>query len=157
MLAQKITLLALLSQMVFFIVYFFYTQKIYNNSLKTLLVFSVTFSTALTLFCLDQNKEDLFKIIPCSCICLVYYLLLTLLKANYKTLNNFFIQKGWVKEKYNGKDFTFVILAHDEIPDYWDEKKAVPPSSLDKFITFFLFIIPILLVWLVATILIALF
>ena len=154
---QKVSILALLSIAVFFIVHVFYTQKIYRSNSRRFLIFSILFPVILILFSLDLNKDGLFKTIPFSCICFVYFILLRLLKVNYKALNNFFVQKNWVNKKYSDKVFTFVHFGDVGIDDYWDEKTATPPSWLDKFITFSLFIIPILFVWLITIILTTLF
>jgi hypothetical protein len=153
----KVTILGLLSISVFFIVHMFYTQKIYLSNLRPFLIFSIIFPVILILLSLDQSRNDLFKIIPFGSTCLVYYFLLRLLKANYTALNNFFIQKKWLHTKYANKDFTFVHLGDGRIADFWDEKMASNPSWFDKFITFLLFALPILIAALIITLLTAIF
>lgn len=137
--------------LIFFIVHIFYTQKVYSqNKLTSLLIFSFSFPLLIIVLNLGQSKEYLLKIASVSSIFLIYYLLLILLKKNYKKLNSFLIFKKWVDKKYARKDFTFVYWDNDGlIPDYWDEKLSSNPSWLDKLITFMLLILPVLFIALI--------
>jgi len=151
------TILLIISLIVFFIVHLFYTQIIYQNKFKQFFIFSILYFLLLIGYSLNQNKIVLLNAISFGSICLIYYVLLRLLKIKYKAINSFFIRKNWVNKKYADKDFTFVYLDDGVIDDYWDEKLATPPSWLDKMLTFLLSILPISLITLMPLIIIPLF
>jgi hypothetical protein len=154
----KVDILFLLSISLFFLIHFSYTQKIYsNNSFKSFLVFVIIFPLLLLVFNLNQHKEDIVKLISFGAIFPIYYLLLLLLKKNYKKLNKYFIFKNWINEKYTDKDFTFVNGGDGIISEYWDEKLATKPSWLDNLITFLLLILPIALIPLIYILISAIF
>ena len=143
--------LFLISLFVFFIIYLACTQKIYShNNFTSFLIFAVIFPVLLIAFNLSQSKENLLKIASFGSIFLIYYVLIILLKKNYKKLNGFLIQKNWINRKYANKDFTFVHWDGDAaIPDYWDEKLAFSPSWFDKILTLLLLLLPIIFIGLV--------
>jgi hypothetical protein len=144
---------------VFFTVHLVYTQKIYsNNRFTSFFIFSVLFPLILICFNLDQNKENLLKLISLGCIFPIHYLLLIILKKNYGQINKFLVRKNWVDKEYCNKDFTFVYWDGDGVvPDYWDEKLAVKPSWLDHLFTLLLLALPLLSIQLIFVTITALF
>jgi hypothetical protein len=135
---------AFISFCLFFIVHFWFTQKIYShNYFIIVLLFSlvILFGPLLTI-----NKTDWQKNFPLLLLVFVFVLILFVIKKMYKKLNNLLIRKKLIKKEYSGKDFTYVLWDSDvNIPDWWDEKLALKPSWLDYILTYLLLILPILL------------
>jgi len=133
----------LVSFCLFFVIHFSLTQKIYSgNYFIIAFLFSVVF---LFIPLLTIDKIDWWKGIPLLSLILIYVLILFIIKKVYIKLNKLLVRKNLIKKEYVGKDFTYVFWS-DFIPDRWDEKLASKPSWLDYILTFFLLILPILLV-----------
>jgi hypothetical protein len=125
-----------------------YTQRmIFNNTLNSFLGFAILYPLIIFACTYNYSRENLLKLSLINSIFLIYYFLLLLLKKKYRKLNDWFISKRRVNKMYANKDFTFVHWDGDgAIPDYWDEKRAISPSWLDKLITFLLLILPLLFI-----------
>lgn len=156
----KVQFLVILSILLFFILHFGYTQKIYTyNNINSYLIFAVIFPALLIAFNFKRSQEDLFIIVSFSSIFLIHYLLLFLLKKNYKKLNSFLIRKNYISKKYENKDYTFVIWrgylqwsAFFPVDDYWNKKPAHAPSGFDHLLSFLLLVTPVLFTGLVCRI-----
>ena len=135
---------AFISFCLFFIVHFWFTQKIYShNYFIIVLLFSlvILFVPLLTI-----NKTDWLKNFPLLLLVFIFVLILFVIKKMYKKLNKLLIRKNLIKKEYSGKDFTYVLWDSDvNIPDWCDEKLALKPSWLDYILTYLLLILPILL------------
>lgn len=130
----------------FFVIHLFFTQKIYTyNNFASFLVFSLLFPVLILLYSLDESKDVLLQIGSFESMFLVNFLVLILIKKNYKKMNRFLIHKNLINKEYADKDFTFVHSGGD-IDKYWDEKLSKKPSRLDSILTLLLLIIPLLFI-----------
>ncbi len=129
----------------FFILHFFYTQKIYSTNSFTFLSF---FSVSVIILAFFLSKPiDKYVAISFSLLFSFYTILLWIIKKTYKNLNNFFIRKSFIDSKFSDKDFTYILWDGD-LPDsgtWWNEKLTSAPSGLDTTLTILLLILPILL------------
>jgi hypothetical protein len=135
----------LISFVIFLFVNLIRTQQIYNS--KYILFYGViSFSLAfiVSVFFRDTNTSFYSNFIFCL-LTFYYFCFLFLLKCFYKQMNIFFVKKKLVKEKYLGKDFTYVSWDGDlpSSEDTWEEDISSPPSGLDKILSFLLIILPL--------------
>jgi len=129
----------------FFILHFFYTQKLYSTNRFIALAFLSILIIALALFL--SKPADKFVAISFGLLFSFYTILLWILKKTYKNLNNFFIRNSLIDSKFRYKDFTYILWDGD-LPGsgtWWNKKLASAPSRLDTTLTILLLILPILL------------
>ena len=140
----SVSLIVIVTMILFFLVYFLGTQEIYSkNVFNFLLTASILFSTAIY-FLVDKIHR--FDAVNIGLVFLHYTLMLILIKKFYRLINQFLIKKKLIKPNYTTKDFTHVIW--DDTPgveDTWDENLATEPSRLDYFFSYLLLILPILI------------
>jgi hypothetical protein len=131
----------------YFIMQFFFTQKIYTYN-YFILAFFVSLIIPVVSFFEVSDKNYWLKNMPVTFITFIFLILLIIIKIVYKRFNQFLIDKNVVKNEFRGKDFTYVLWEADVvgIENWWDEKLAVKPSWFDHFITLFLIITPLFLV-----------
>ena len=145
----KMTVIILISFVIFFCLHFFCTQTIYSkNYFLLLLIVTLLIPIACLLF-LKHGRTIL--IINAGLLCVSYTLLLFAIKKGYKRINKELIRRGFIDIKYDSKDFTYVLWDGD-IPtagSWWNEKLTSKPSWLDHLLTYALLVIPIVLFWLV--------
>lgn len=134
-------LIYLVPPIIFFVTYFFYTQKIYSHN-RFFYGFAIAILITFFMF-LFGEKTDYEAAVPANFLLLLYVLLLFFLKKTYKRLNAFCIKKQWVQAAYSNKDFTWVIISHSYNP-IWDEKRSSQPSWLDYVLSYALLILPLL-------------
>jgi hypothetical protein len=104
----------------FFYAYFFQSQKIYFYN-RFLRAFLISFLITL-LIGFFSKKEDYNKIILGGSVLFFYILLLWIIKKKYKTLNQFFIKKQWIREEFRDKDFTWVTTSEFNYEAIWEKK-----------------------------------
>lgn len=136
-------LIYLIPFMLFMMAYFTLSQKIYLRN-KFIIAFIISFIVTGILIFIGK-PSDYNKAIGCGSFLFFYVFILFVIKKTYAALNHFLIQKQWLKEKFQGKDYTWV-----EISDWgdaiWDKKTASPPSWLDYILTVILLLLPMIFV-----------
>src|SRR5436190_15808810 len=95
-------LIYIFSFSLFFFAYFFLSQKIYSRN-KFSYAFVITAVISVIMF-LVSKKENYNKIIFFTAVLFFYILLLWVIKKMYSILNNFFVKKQWIKDKFINKD-----------------------------------------------------
>ncbi len=132
----------------YFSVQYFFTQKIYSGN-----KFGLLFIFAAVLFCFivfinipfKNNNKNLFIVL--GAIPFFYLLLLFAIKKKYSHLNNFFIDKKWIRQENAGKDFTYFLWTQDIYSSsyWWDEKLGKKPTLLDRCLTALIIAMPFVL------------
>ena len=113
-------MLGVLSFLLYFIMYFGYTQKIYS---RNYFIAAIIFSLAIPLisfFLTDDKQYWLRTVLPITLLNFIYVVVLIIVKIIYKNVNTFLIKKAMIKKEYSGKDFTYVM---------WDGDASTRPSS----------------------------
>lgn len=133
--------------LIYFIVQFLYTQKIYTfNYFPRLLLFGLIFLVVSVFF-----TEKINSIIKVSLGLLMFYYsgLLFLIKKLYKRINALLIARKYLNNKFLDKDFTYVHWnsKNPTSAHWWDEKLALSPSWFDKLLSVLLLLLPFSIFW----------
>lgn len=141
---EFMTALGLLVFIVFLVIYFFASQKLYQTRYSFLLLLLLFFSTiALLGFLFITYKKHDVKV-PFLLLSFCFYMVMIIgIKAYYKKINNFLVSKNMVNNKFGGKEYTFAFVFLYTL--VWDKKKASPPSWFDSLLSMALLVIPLLL------------
>ena len=132
----------LTSLMTFFVIYFFFSQRIYSLVSFPLAV-SLSLIIPLIFILLNTYKLNTLTILNIGLLIFYYILFLFFVKLFYKRLNNYFVSKKIIDRSFLNKDFTFVNLTEFN-GDIWDDKLATKPSTFDHIISIALLFLPIL-------------
>jgi len=139
-------LIVIISVMVFLIISLTLTQFIYTRLKYIIVGFVIAILLPLCLGVLTIIKMNPIHLNACF-FSAYYFVLLLILKINYKRINEYLISKGLLSLEYLKKDFTFVCWDGD-LPGsgiWWDNKLSSKPSSLDSTLTLLILILPVML------------
>ncbi len=133
---------------VFLIINFFYTQRIYNSGKVLLMLFFFGIVSIPIAYFINIKEYEFMQKLNFLLLLFYYLLLLFIIKLTYKTIINFFCSYKLVDKKNVNKDFTYVLWVSDVggAEEYWDENLAHKPIWVDEIITLLLIVIPILIV-----------
>jgi len=147
MLVRNMNLFGLISILLYFCVQFICTQKIYtNNYFFRLLIFGVINFCAAFYF---LRSESIDLRINIGSLIFYYAFLLYLIKKSYKKINKLLVEKDFINDTYLEKDFTYMNWnsKNPTSSGWWDEKLTLPPSWLDRLLSYLLLITPLLILW----------
>jgi hypothetical protein len=145
----KMNLLGLALILIYLIIQFIYTQKIYvYNYFFRLLALGIIF---LIVSMFSFTNDSLFLKISFGLLIFYYAGLLFLIKKVYRKLNTLLVAKGFINKRYLDKDFTYINWnsKNPTSPDWWDEKLAKNPSWFDKLLSCILLLLPFEIFWLI--------
>lgn len=125
--------------LLFFIVLYFKTQKLYSKN-QFLLSFFLSLIIPITLFFIS-DKENQIKFLCFGSIFFFYTVLLFGIKKCYSRLSQFLIDRQLLDGKFSGNSFTHVTTG--QYGSYWDKKLGSNPSWLDYLLSASLLFLPI--------------